>query len=67
MTRDMTRLTNMLSVNNFEGCDLTNRYFICRKWLGIWLDYPILYLSEMTRDKTKLTDALSATNDEEYE
>jgi hypothetical protein len=66
MTRDMTRLTNTLSVTNDQRYDYANEYFISHNWAGIWLIYPILYLSQMGRDMTRLTDTLSVTNDQGY-
>ena len=41
--------------------------FFCHKWAGMGLGKPILYLSQMTRDMTRLTDALYVTNDQRYD
>ena len=51
MGRDMTRLTNTLSVTNDQGYDNVNQYF----------------MSQMTRDMTRLTDTLYVKNDQGYD
>jgi len=37
MNKNMTRLTDTLSVTNDHGYDYAIRYFICHKWSGIWI------------------------------
>jgi hypothetical protein len=67
MTMDMTMLTDTLSGTNDQGYDKANRYFISHNWAGIWLGYPILYLSQIGRDINMLTNTLSVTNDQGYD
>ena len=52
MTRDMTRLTDTLSVTNEQGHDYLIRLF---------------FLSQMGRDVTRLTNTLSVINDQGYD
>ena len=49
MTRDMTKLTDNLSVTNEQRYDYLIRYF---------------FLSQMGRDVTRLTNNLAVTNDQ---
>ena len=77
MSRDMTRKTDIVSVTNDQGYDQVNRCFICHKWPGIslgktipylsqitriWLDYLMIYLSQMSRYMHMISDYLSVTH-----
>ena len=63
----MTRLSDDLSVTNEQVYAYDIRFFICDTCPGICLGYPILYLSQMTRDMARLTNMLPVTNDQGYD
>ena len=64
--QDMTKLSNNISVTNEQVYEYDIRYFLCDTCPGIWLGYRILYLLQMNRDMTKLTDTFSGRNFQGY-
>jgi hypothetical protein len=60
--QDMTRLSNNLSVTNEQVYEYDIRYVICDTCPGIRVCYRILYLSQMHRDMTRLTDTVYVIN-----